>query len=87
MKYDEQYKQARKRVEAKLGFFIHLTVYVLVNSFLITMNLFQSNEAIWSVWPLGGWGIGLLFHGLGVFVFTGLEKYKKQWIQKEISKN
>jgi hypothetical protein len=87
MKYDEQYKQARKRVEAKLGFFIHLTVYVLVNSFLITMNFFQSNEVIWSVWPLVGWGIGLLFHGLGVFVFTGHEKYKEQWIQKEISKS
>ncbi len=87
MKQDAQYQKAKKRVEAKFGFFIHLTVYVLVNSFLVATNYLQSNEVIWSIGPLAGWGIGLLFHGLGVFVFSGFAKYKEQMIQKEMTKD
>ncbi len=87
MKHDEQYQKARKRVEAKLGFFIHLIVYCLVNGFLISLNFFQSGEVIWSAYPLVGWGVGLLFHGLGVFVFSGLTQFKEQMIKKEMTKN
>lgn len=81
------YQRARKKVEAKLGFFVHLTVYILVNSFLIGMNLIRSDETIWSVWPLIGWGIGLAFHGLGVFVFSGMEGVKERMIQKEMDRS
>jgi 2TM domain len=84
---EKQYEKAKKRVEAKIGFFIHLSVYILVNSFLIMVNYFQSKDVIWSVWPLGGWGIGLFFHGLGVFLFPGLDRYKEGMIQKEMGKN
>ncbi len=86
MKDNDVYQKAKKRVQAKFGFFTHLTVYILVNSFLMTMNFVQSQEVIWSVWPLVGWGIGLLFHGLSVLAFPGIENIKEKMIQKEMNK-
>lgn len=87
MTQTEAYKKAKKRVEAILGFFIHLAVYLIVNLFLILNNLFHAGEVNWSIYPLVGWGIGLAFHGLGVFVFSGLNGIKEKMIEKEMSKS
>lgn len=70
---DEQiYEQARKTVEAKKGFYVHLAVYVLVNIMLVLIWAFTAGGGFpWFIYPLGGWGIGLLLHFLVVFVFEG----------------
>ena len=82
MSEDEIYKQAKKRVEAKKGFFIHFTVYIVVNIILVLIWAFAAGGGFpWFIFPLGGWGIGLLFHFLGVFVFGG--KSDKAAIEKE----
>ena len=60
------YRAARRHVERKLGFFIHLAVYIVVNSGLMLLNLLQQPRVLWAFAPLLGWGIGLLFHGLAV---------------------
>ena len=60
-------KQARKRMEEVKGFYLHLAVYIIVNLFLIWVNLTQSNY-LWFYWPLFGWGIGILIHGITVFI-------------------
>lgn len=39
----------------------HLRSYVIVNGFLILMNLMTSGYP-WVLWCLMGWGMGLLFH-------------------------
>ena len=87
MDSEKKYEKAKKRVQAKIGFFIHLTVYLLVSGFLMLVNFFQSNGIIWSIWPIGGWGIGIFFHGLSVFLFRGFDRYKENMIQKEMGKN
>ena len=38
MENQETYQKARKRIEAKIGFYIHLAVYVGVNILLIIIN-------------------------------------------------
>ncbi len=86
MEDHEVYQRAKKRVEAKIGFYIHLTVYVCVNILLIIINLTTSRQYLWFQWPLIGWGIGLFFHGLGVFVFSGRSSVKERMIQKEMEK-
>ncbi|NEX14928.1 MAG: hypothetical protein C1941_09595 [Prosthecochloris sp.] len=86
MENQELYEKAKKKVDARLGFSIHLIVYILVNAFLIFINMRTSPEYSWFIWPLIGWGIGLLFHGLGVFVFTGEPAYKERMIEKEMKK-
>lgn len=81
---EEIYKLARERVNEKKGFFTHLTVYVLVNILLVVIWAFTSRGFPWFVFPLGGWGIGLLFHFLGVFVFS--QHGTSDWEQKEMEK-
>ena len=62
-------KQSRVRVETKLSFFVHLAVYVAVNVGLVALNLLTAPEHLWFQWPLFGWGIGLLAHGVGVLLY------------------
>jgi hypothetical protein len=82
----EAYQKAKSRVEAKIGFYIHLAVYVGVNILLVVVNLLTSSQYLWFKWPLIGWGIGVIFHALGVFVFSGGSAIKEQMIQKEMKK-
>jgi hypothetical protein len=84
---EEIYHQARKRVEEKKGFFIHLSVYIVVNILLVLIWAFPSGGGEpWFLWPLGGWGIGLLFHFLGVFVFSKQTVWEKREVEKEAEK-
>jgi hypothetical protein len=57
-------------VQALKGFYIHATVFVLVNSGLFVINLLTPGSW-WFYWPLIFWGIGLGIHALNVFVLGG----------------
>ncbi|KAF5429798.1 2TM domain-containing protein [Candidatus Methanophagaceae archaeon] len=73
----EEYKKAYGVIvseEEKIGFLVHLVVYVLVNAMLIAINFIYSPEAIWFFYPLIGWGIGISMHYL----------FCVRWIQKEL---
>jgi hypothetical protein len=61
---------ARRRAGHRLGFLIHAAVFGAVNLALIAVNLVTTPTHPWAVFPLLGWGLGLLMHGmaaLGVF--------------------
>ena len=64
-----KYERAKERVEAIKGFYIHLTVYVVVNLILFLINMIVSPDSLWFFWPLAGWGVGFVFHALSVFGF------------------
>ncbi len=72
---------ARRRAGAKLGWFIHATVYVLVNLLLVSLSL--SSGRHWAVFPLAGWGIGLLVHGMAVFFLAGGSNWHERMVQSE----
>lgn len=59
---------ARRRAKAKLGWFAHATVYAVVNAVLVALSLAGGRH--WALFPLLGWGLGLLFHGLAVWVLA-----------------
>jgi len=40
----------------------------------------------WFIWPIFGWGIGLIFHFLGVFVFTRPSDWERREIEKEMER-
>jgi len=85
MSEEQIYEQAKKRVEEKKGFFIHFTVYIVVNIMLVLIWAFAAGGGFpWFIFPLGGWGIGILFHFLGVFVFG--RKSDRAAIEKEAEK-
>jgi hypothetical protein len=86
MEKDEAYRRARRTVDAKIGFYIHLAVYVAVNIVLVTINLAHSPQYLWFLWPLFGWGIGVFFHALGVFVFHSGSGIKERMVEREAEK-
>jgi hypothetical protein len=79
---DEQtrYQKAKERVEEIKSFYLHLVAYLLVNSVLVVINLLTSPEYLWFIWPIMGWGIGLVIHGISVF--GGL--WGKSWEDRKI---
>lgn len=83
---DISYRRARARVEARLGFYRHAAVYVAVNLFLAIWNLTRSPEHLWFGWPMFGWGIGLLAHGISVFSYRWRSAGKEQMIQRELAR-
>jgi uncharacterized membrane protein len=52
---------------ARAGFYIHLAAYLAVNAALVGVNLLTTPGRLWFLWPLLGWGIGLLAHALAAF--------------------
>lgn len=81
------YDQATQRVEEKMGFFIHLVAYVVVNAALATLNLVTTPDVLWFHWPLAGWGIGVVLHGWKVFSAQSVSRVKQHMIQREIEQS
>jgi hypothetical protein len=79
---EQRYVDAKKRVDEIKGFYGNLASYVVVNIFLMILNLLTSPEYLWFFWPLLGWGIGIVFHGLKVFRISPF--LNKEWEEKKI---
>ena len=84
---DIKYREAARKVKRLKGFYTHLTIYILVNLFLLFINLneMKTEHSIWD-WKIWAtpffWGIGLVAQGVGVFCpgfFFG-----KDWEEKKI---
>jgi hypothetical protein len=80
---ETRYQNAKKRVEALKGFYVHLTVYVLVNLLLFTINMLTSPDSLWFYWPLMGWGIAVALHALRVFSPGG--RFGAEWEERKIN--
>jgi hypothetical protein len=79
---EERYYKARKRVEEIKGFYGNLISYLAVNCFLLILNLVTSPQYLWFFWPLLGWGIGVVIHGLKVFNYSPF--FNKEWEERKI---
>ena len=86
MENQEAYERAKKRVEAKQGFYIHLLIYIVVGILLVFINLSTDPQHYWFMWPLIGWGIGVLFHAVGVFIFYEGSSITERMVEKEMEK-
>ncbi|MFM6198162.1 MAG: 2TM domain-containing protein, partial [Dolichospermum sp.] len=41
--------------------------FMAINGFLVLLNLVVSPGYFWAIYPMLGWGLGLLLHGLKVY--------------------
>jgi hypothetical protein len=57
---NQLHELAHKRVE----FRIHLIVYCVINAALWLIWFVTGQGYVWPVWPMAGWGIGVVFHYL-----------------------
>jgi hypothetical protein len=79
MHADQIDRLARRRAAAKMGLYIHASVFVLVNLLLAVLS--ASSGRHWAIFPALGWGIGLAVHAAVVLLSTsgGFE----QLVQRE----
>jgi hypothetical protein len=54
--------------ELRRNFWSHVTTYIVINAFLFCINLATSPGEWWFIFPLLGWGIGMVFHAVNTFV-------------------
>lgn len=85
MKNQEAYTIAKRKVETRMSFYTHLAVYILVITILTILNLTVAGDYFWVMWPMIGWGSGLIIHALSTFVFD-TTSLKERLIEKEIYK-
>lgn len=79
---NSKYVRALERVEKLKEFYQNIVSYIIVIPILIFINLNFSPQFHWFWFPLGGWGIGIIFHWFeanNYNVFMG-----KNWEEKKI---
>ena len=86
MNNQEAYTKAKKSVEVRMSFYIHLAVYLVVITLLIILNLTVAGDYFWAMWPIIGWGSAVIVHALFTFVFTTKSSLKERLIEKEMQK-
>ena len=80
---DDIDRLARRRAGAKLGWYAHAAVYLVVNLFLFTLSEYGMGQRRWSIYPMLGWGLGLVLHGVAVFLLGSGSGLRECMIEKE----
>ena len=62
-----------KRLTRRRVFWIHLITWAAVNVFLFVVWAVVGGGFPWYVFPLFGWGVGVVIHGAVVFVLRDPE--------------
>ncbi|UCD03174.1 MAG: 2TM domain-containing protein [Candidatus Aenigmatarchaeota archaeon] len=75
MKDRELREMAKKRVE----FRDHLVIFVIINAFLIAINLWFSPFFLWFPFILVFWGLGLAFHWRDAHFGTAEGRIEKEY--------
>lgn len=77
-------RQAKKRVEMKMGFLTHLLVFVCVNGGLFLLGSLRGDlDALFRL-PLWGWGLGLAIHGVVTLAALQGTDLRERMLQAEI---
>jgi hypothetical protein len=74
---------AHKRAGAKLGWYVHAAVYLVVNLFVFAISSYGFGERPWSIFPMLGWGLGLGLHGISVFMLGACGGFRERLLQQE----
>lgn len=66
--------------EAKIYFYIHLFVFLFFNLLIFIINLVVDHTEKWFLYPLIGWGLGLFFHAVWIFLNKShrIKRYKQK---------
>ena len=76
------YAKARREVAALKGFYIHMLVFACIISALTIINVLLPKSGWWVQWPLMGWGVALLVHGL--LILSPIRLFDKDWEERKV---
>jgi hypothetical protein len=55
-------------LKKRADFRVHLLVYALVNGMIVGIWMVTGSGFFWPIFPIAGWGIGLVMHAWDVYV-------------------
>ncbi|HUL86179.1 MAG TPA: 2TM domain-containing protein [Actinomycetota bacterium] len=65
---DEELRdRALKQLKKKRDFTANVFAYVVVNAFLVGIWAVTGSGFFWPIFPILGWGMGLIFHAWDVY--------------------
>jgi len=76
---------AHQNAKLKVEFKIHMVTYIVVISLLAIINITLTPAYLWFIWPLLGWGLGIVIHGINVHFSTN-SSFKERMIKREMEK-
>ena len=96
-----EYDLAKRKVDAIIGFKVHFGVYLAVNLFLVVLNLLLLKKKspqgeplpflvyFWSIWPIIGWGVGVLLHYVAMarFASQSFAAWQEQQVQEYLKQH
>jgi len=59
------------QTKAKAEFRTHLLIYLAVICLLTIINLIVTSGYFWAKWPMLGWGIAIIIHGVIAYYSLG----------------
>jgi hypothetical protein len=74
---------AQRRVARKMGWYIHACVYIVVNAFMYFTAESGFRVRPYNIYPALGWGLGLFFHFVSVFVLGQGSSVRQGMVQRE----
>jgi hypothetical protein len=80
---DDLRKVAIEQLRKKRGLHAHVLAYVSVNLLLVAIWYFTGANFFWPVFPIFGWGIGVLFNIWDVYM---PERMTEERIQREMQR-
>ena len=78
----EAEQEARKRVAEIKDFHGHLLIYLLVNLMLVGIYLATGSDHFWPIYPILGWGIGLVSHAASTYGMFGF--VNSEWEERKV---
>lgn len=78
--------QAERRVKQKIALVSHLSVYLVINIFLVVVWSLSGAGYPWFLWVMAGWGLGVLLQVFAYFTGSKGEAARERMIRKEMNK-
>ena len=66
----------------KLGWYLHACAYLCINLALMALAFSQGRH--WAIYPALGWGLGLLIHGLVVWLVSASSPVWQRMVAREM---
>lgn len=75
---------AVRRARAKAGWWIHATVFLIVNAGMAALSMASGHH--WAVYPFLGWGVGLAIHWAAVWLLAPGGDFMERLVERERAK-
>ena len=67
-------EQEAKQILRRRVFLLHLSIYLSTNLFLVVIWALAGGGYPWFLFPIFGWGIGLVAHGVAAYLLSDPEE-------------